>query len=247
MTALLPSIQRFFHPEARGLKRPYSAMQGDDDGHDREEFEAGTDRDPQAWIPPYEYEESSIGDLHAGPRPVALMGRIVNIYDQTTPSKQPDTAKGFLKLLVRDVTGVMIVSGPDFPLRLAEYAQVKLWYADVDWQLRLGCLVSIWTVHVSKVDSVPNTRSISQHSSLMTSIFPERDNSSYFMTHTNSDNGTLCKNPLGYKDGKQLNGLMTLKTLVGGGHEVPDRKVLVCIKSIGPRKRCEDENASYIV
>ena len=45
--------------------------------------------------------------------------------------------------------------------------------------------------------------------------------------------------PLGYEEGKQLAGLMTLKNFVEGGHEVVDGKILVCVKSIGGRKKCE--------
>ena len=72
----------------------------------------------------------------------------------------------------------------------------------------------------------------------MTSIFPERDNSCYFLVQEKSDEGVLCKTPLGYKDGKQLNGLITLKNFVDGGHEVAAAKILVCVKSIGGRKKC---------
>ena len=78
-----------------------------------------------------------------------------------------------------------------------------------------------------------------QHTSLVTSIFPERDNSCYFLVQEKGDEGVLCKTPLGYKDGKQLGGLITLKNFVDGGHEVAVGKVLVCVKSIGGRKRCK--------
>ncbi len=54
-----------------------------------------------------------------------------------------------------------------------------------------------------------------------------------------SDEGILCKTPLGYKDGKQLDGLITLKNFMDGGHEVASGKVLVCVKSIGGRKKCK--------
>ena len=76
------------------------------------------------------------------------------------------------------------------------------------------------------------------NATLMTSIFPEKDNSCYFLVQENSDDGTMCKMPAGYQDGKQLPGLMTLKNFVDGGSEVLDAKVLVCVKSIGGRKTC---------
>ena len=72
----------------------------------------------------------------------------------------------------------------------------------------------------------------------MTSIFPERDNGCCFMVQEQSDEGVLCKTPLGYKDGKQLDSLMTLQNFVDGGHEVAGGRILVCLKSIGQKKRC---------
>lgn len=57
------------------------------------------------------------------------------------------------------------------------------------------------------------------------------------MVQENSDDGTICKTPLGYQDGKQLDHLMTLRSFVKGGYEVHTGKILVCIKSIGTRKK----------
>lgn len=113
---------------------------------------------------------------------------------------------------------------------------MKLWYAKVDYQLRLGHLVSVWTPHISNAE---NSSLTLQDASLVTSIFPERDNSCYFMVQEQSDEGVLCKTPLGYRDGKQLNGLITVKNYIDGGHEIAGCKVLVCVKSIGGRKKCE--------
>ena len=119
---------------------------------------------------------------------------------------------------------------------------MKLWYAKVAYNLRLGLLVSIWTPHVSNAESSSLTV---RDASLVTSIFPERDNSCYFMVQEKSDEGVICKTPLGYRDGKQMNGLMTLKNFIEGGHELTDGKILVCVKSIGGRKKCEDEAHGY--
>lgn len=58
------------------------------------------------------------------------------------------------------------------------------------------------------------------------------------MVQETSDEGVLCKTPVGYRDGKQLDGLITLKNYVEGGHEVEGGKVLVAVKSIGGRKKC---------
>lgn len=64
------------------------------------------------------------------------------------------------------------------------------------------------------------------------------------MVQEKSDEGMICKSPLGYRDGKQMDGLMTLRNFIEGGYELADGKILVCVKSIGGRKKCEDEAAS---
>ena len=120
-------------------------------------------------------------------------------------------------------------------------AQVKLWYAKVDYNIRLGLLVSIWTPHVSNGES--STLTV-RAASLVASIFPERHDNCYFMVQEQSDEGVLCKTPLGYHDGKQLERLVTLKSFIDGCHELADGKILVCIKSFGGRKKCEDYPAS---
>ena len=116
---------------------------------------------------------------------------------------------------------------------------MKLWYAKVDYNLHLGLLVSIWTPHISNTQSTSLTV---RDASLVTSIFPERDNSCYFMVQEQSDKGVMCKTPLGYRDGKQMDSLMTLKSFIEGGHELADGKILVCVKSIGGRKKCEEDS-----
>lgn len=87
-----------------------------------------------------------------------------------------------------------------------------------------------------------------QSATIKTSIFPERDNSCYFMVKEGekdasdtaaAENRTVCRTPHGYRAGRQLAGLMTLKNFIQGGSDVTEGKVLVCIKSIGARRRCE--------
>ena len=113
--------------------------------------------------------------------------------------------------------------------------QVRLWYSKIEYDLRIGQLVSIWTPHVSNAE--PSSL-VLLNASLATSIFPEKDDSCYFAVRQDIDDGTLCKTPLGYREGEQLKGLMTLKGFVGGGYDVHDGKVLVCVKSIGGRRKC---------
>lgn len=240
------SIQSFFQPEvpsAQRTQKPAAHHQPSNtsDGFTSSEIEAALHPSLHKWQPRTTYNDTDIRDLVAGPGCVALMGRVVNFHDVATPSKMPKAAKGCLKLTVKDNTGAFTVSTPSnysASLEPPAYtrAQVKLWYARVDYDLHLGLLVSIWTPHVSNAESSSLTV---RDASLVTSIFPERDNSCYFMVQEQSDEGVMCKTPLGYRDGKQLDGLMTLKSFIEGGHELADGKILVCVKSIGGRKKCK--------
>ncbi|KAF6232815.1 hypothetical protein HO173_009029 [Letharia columbiana] len=225
MAPQIASIQSFFQPEtpsAQKTQKPapqHHRPSDTGDGFSSSEIEAALHPALHKWQPRTTYNETDIGDLVPGPGCVALMGRIVNFHHIATPSKMPKAAQGCLKLTVKDDTGA---------------CSVKLWYAKVDYNLRLGLLVSIWTTHVSNAESSSLTV---QDASLVTSIFPERDNSCYFLAQEQSDEGVMCKTPLGYRDGKQLDGLMTLKSFIEGGHELADGKILVCVKSIGGRKK----------
>jgi hypothetical protein len=56
------------------------------------------------------------------------------------------------------------------------------------------------------------------------------------MVHEHSDTSQMYTSPLGYQDGEQLDGLMTLRSFVQGGHELLRPKILVMLKTIGDRK-----------
>lgn len=58
------------------------------------------------------------------------------------------------------------------------------------------------------------------------------------MMHEQNDEGVLCKTPLGYREGRALAALMTLKNFSEAGSDVKDATIVVCVKSIGPRKKC---------
>ena len=107
-----------------------------------------------------------------------------------------------------------------------------MWLAKAAPQVRLGSLVSVWTPHISAND--PKTPS--QHEGLYVSIFPEKDNSCHIEVHLEEDNSMLCRNPLTIGEASSRK-LMTLENLADGGHELHNCRVLVCVKSIGQRKR----------
>jgi len=59
------------------------------------------------------------------------------------------------------------------------------------------------------------------------------------MVHENSDDGTMYKRPLEHREGRPLQGLMTLQNFVDGGYDVVDARILVVVKSVGQRKKSE--------
>jgi hypothetical protein len=171
--------------------------------------------------PTLDYEEVALGTLEPGPRNLALIGRVVYFNDQAKPSKSHKAAQGCIKIMLADDTGVLTV---------------RLWYANTQYKLKLGQLVSVWTVHISNSSEhnslAPNT------APLFTTIFPEGERNCYFMVHESSDDGTRFKRPYGVRESKVLPGLMTLKSFTDGGYDIDEPKLLVCVKSIGARKKC---------
>jgi hypothetical protein len=149
------------------------------------------------------------------------MGRIVNFYNIAKPSKQHKAAQGFIKIQLADNTGVLTV---------------RLWYANTIYTIRLGQLVTLWTVHIS--NSSEHNSLAPSTAPLFTSIFPEGERNCHFMIHQHSDDGTQFKLPFNCTDTSTLPGLMTLKSFTDGGYDIDEPRLLVCVKSTGARKRC---------
>ena len=84
------------------------------DGFTEEEIESALHPTFHRWQPRAEYQDVDIDSLVPGPGCVAIMARIVNFYDMATPSKRPQAAKGCLRVIVKDDTGCLVVSGSIF-------------------------------------------------------------------------------------------------------------------------------------
>lgn len=171
--------------------------------------------------PTKDYEEATLASLEPGPRNLVVMGRVVNFYDVAKPSKRHKAAQGCIKIMLADDTGVLTV---------------RLWYADAEYKLRLGHLITVWTVHVS--NSSEHNALAPNSAPLFTTIFPEGERHCHLMVHENSDGGTQFRQPFNCGDSRALPGLMTLRSFIDGGYDVDEPKLLVCVRSIGARKRC---------
>ncbi|KAI9812898.1 MAG: hypothetical protein M1827_004416 [Pycnora praestabilis] len=223
MAPQFPSIQTFFHPETSNSptrpRRPLSPSSSAGNGFTAAEVENVLHPTVRQWTPHLKYEGCDIATLVSGPRNVTFTGRVLNFFDQQTESKMPKAAKGFIKVVLGDGSGALVV---------------RLWYANMDYCLRLGHLVSVWTIYVSAGETSNLTYATAP---LVTTIFPERDSSCHFMVHGDRDDDALCKTPLGYAEGQPLPGLMTVRNFIDGGCDIDDAKILVCVKSKGPKKK----------
>lgn len=106
------SIQSFFKPEVPSVQKtqkPAAESSDTSHGFTSSEIEAALHPSLHKWQPRASYNDTDIRDLVPGPKPVALMGRVVNFHHIATPSKMPQAAKGCLKLTVKDDTGVLAV------------------------------------------------------------------------------------------------------------------------------------------
>jgi hypothetical protein len=145
----------------------------------------------------------------------------------------PQSAKGCLKLLVKDNTATLLI---------------KLYYASTTYDVRLGTLITCWTTHIhstaslagfnhttTKTGSSTGTATLVPPSPIMTSIFPERDSGCYIQIHEEEGNDSAaCRIPLGYRSGQPLNGLMSLDTYIKhNGADRPHAKLLVCVTAVG--------------
>jgi hypothetical protein len=64
---------------------------------------------PDCWQPLHDFEDVSIGELAPGPRRVSFTARVVNLYDQSVSSQTQISAKGCLKILVKDDSALILV------------------------------------------------------------------------------------------------------------------------------------------
>jgi len=113
------SIQAYFPPtptasptkQQQHASSPASSSAPVGDGFTTQEIEdALKPAPPKPWTPPVEYAEREIKDMYPGPGAVTFMGRVANLYDVPNAQKTPRSAKGCVKLCVKDDGGAITVS-----------------------------------------------------------------------------------------------------------------------------------------
>jgi len=114
------SIQAFFPPTPRSspLKPAATSAAAVGDGFTTEEVEEALRPKPaEPWHPTEDYAECEIRELEPGPRAVSFTGRVANMFDVANTPKTLRSARGCVKLCVKDNTGAITVSFPAVSLR----------------------------------------------------------------------------------------------------------------------------------
>lgn len=110
------SIQAYLTPITSPVKSdstPASTVSIGDGFTTEEVQEALRLKAPESWHPAEDYADVEISDLYAGPRAVTFMGRVCNIFDSANTPKTPRSAKGCIKLCVKDGGSAITVCSPD--------------------------------------------------------------------------------------------------------------------------------------
>ncbi|KAI1501417.1 hypothetical protein F5X99DRAFT_409007 [Biscogniauxia marginata] len=225
MNAHFPSIQAFYSREV-----PSSSRNGNDpaistetgDGFTSSEIEAVIDPRSHTWEPTRLYEACSIALLQGGAHNYQISGRLVN-FSTIVASSLGHASYSFL--VVTDGSAAIAI---------------KLYYPNAsDYHLLLGQRITAWTTYISEsgnaeIGPIPFCFSA-------TTIYPGRNGATNIVFHTDtpgSENDRSLRRPLEVDPGQYdcLPALMTLKAFISSGYDLGEGKILVCVRSIGPRR-----------
>lgn len=114
--------------------------------------------------------------------------------------------------------------------------QIKLYFAQKPYPLKLGQMLSFWTVFIA--DNTKSEAGVITDVNITANMFPGRVTSDHFMIHTSAASTDLYRLPLEYSKDVDLPGLMSVDSWLKGGYDgVKGVKLLVCVKSIGATKK----------
>ncbi|KAI0179205.1 hypothetical protein GGR52DRAFT_588955 [Hypoxylon sp. FL1284] len=219
MDSPYPSIQSFYAreiaPTSSSQNEPPSPSKPGD-GFTSSEVEAAINPLSRHWEPSRPYETCPISLLEAGPHDYRIHGRIVNFMM---------VEHSHVHLVVSDGSGVVVV---------------KVYFlTPSDYKPRLGQRTTVWTSFLSE----PTTSGAGgiPFCTAVTTIYPGRNHATHIYFHEDnqgSDGDCILRCPLecNLKDYDYLPGLMTLKAFLATGYDLGEGKILLCVRSVGPRR-----------
>ncbi|KAI5860239.1 hypothetical protein GGS23DRAFT_606989 [Durotheca rogersii] len=227
MGAPFPSIQSFYSGEVPAT--PPRASPGSHgsrragDGFTSAEIEEALNPLSGSWKPSRYYETCPLALLQTGPHNYQLSGRVVNFSTDVRH-------RGFHSLVVADGSGAIVV---------------KLYYTNPsEYRLLLGQRTTVWATYI--VDSTAAGTGSIPFCATATSIYPGWHGTTHIILHDDgpgTDGDRILRYPLEYDVGEYdyLPDLMTLKTFLASGHDMGVAKILVCVRSIGPRRTVQSK------
>ncbi|KAI1100190.1 hypothetical protein F4804DRAFT_348734 [Jackrogersella minutella] len=231
MASPFPSIQSFFSkevpPSSQEQNAESSSPDKPGDGFTSSEVEAVLNPLSHHWEPSRQYEACPISLLQSGPHDYQISGRIVNFAENFRD-------QGFHFLVVTDGSGAIAV---------------RLYYAkESDYQLLFGQRVTIWTTFIA--DSTGASTGSIPFCASATTLYPGRNGATHIIVHDDvldSDGDRILRRPLecGLKEYEYLPALMTLKAFLSTGYDLGEGKILVCVRSVGPRRTVQSKKFQH--
>ncbi|KAI2630108.1 hypothetical protein GGS21DRAFT_545219 [Xylaria nigripes] len=220
-----PSIQSFYSREVPAHEGDESSnVTRSGDGFTPAEVEAVITPLSRPFRPSRHYDVCPIAELHTGPHNYEITGRLVNFSSTGGPHRIPPSAGGYYFLIVCDGTAAIAI---------------KLYCKPSEYQPFLGQRITVWATSISagnqaEIGHIP-------YCSVATTIYPGREGVTHIIFHLDeigSENHRSLRRPLemDVKNYDYLPGLMTMKSFLASGYDFAEGKILVCVRSIGPRR-----------
>ncbi|KAK9426161.1 hypothetical protein SUNI508_12522 [Seiridium unicorne] len=227
-----PSIQSFYQREvAANHDAVHQGRQDACDGLTENEVSAGLRPLSQPWKPTREYRKCPIASLEAGPHNYEITGRVVNFYTPAARTQNQSSTESQYLILLSDDSGVFAVSVPSGAL--------LFYLKPCDFNLIFGQRITIYTTYIAHPTKA-ETGYISYVNHCST-IYLGRNGATHIIFHRDlplSDGDYAYRYQLGLHqqhDGGHTD-LMSLKSFLSSGFDMGEGKILVCVRSVGPRK-----------
>ncbi|KAK8189183.1 uncharacterized protein BKA78DRAFT_242891, partial [Phyllosticta capitalensis] len=165
------------------------------------------------------YQSVAIASLAPSSAAITFVGRVVNIFHFANNNQKPRAATGCLRFILRGLDGTGLVT-------------VRLWYADTKYPIRLGAKIAVWTTHLGLSEDGKLAPAVAR---LCASVFPERDRGCHVQVKNEEEWEDRGVEKWSRQAAKAE--LMTLEGFARGGVDVPDARVMACVKSVGARKK----------